>query len=385
MAAALTILLVFAVWHLSQGPVSLAFLTPYVEDILATSHKSFRLKLDDTILTWGGWNRAFDIRVINARAMTPDGVVMAQIPEMSMSLSTNAMVRGLLAPETIELFRPSLYLIRRQDGTFALGFEQKEGPSTELVARIFSELVSSPDPDNAMSYLSRVNIIKAGLTIEDQQFNSSWHSSSADIKLVRNKRGIKGEASLDLFVDGKQTQFTILGDYHAKDKRLDFGVAFNDLRPSIFSRVTPEFSPLEMLNLSLKGTVTVSMIIDGTLEMVGFDISGGQGRISFPNPVAQNFEVKDAQLSGRYEGSSDTLEIVNLSLNLGENGSLLLPAPIDHRFPVKSIKTSASYSPRRKRLEIKSFEAGLPGPKASLRAIAEGIGGDVSINVGVDL
>ena len=69
LCAGLAIMMVLSAWKLSSGPISLAFLSPYVESTLATFHKSFRIRLDDTILTWAGWERALDIRVINVRAL----------------------------------------------------------------------------------------------------------------------------------------------------------------------------------------------------------------------------------------------------------------------------------------------------------------------------
>ena len=73
LTAGLAILTILLAWRLTLGPISLAFLSPYIERVLTTDPKSFRIGLDDTILTWAGWERSLDIRVLNVRAVGPGG------------------------------------------------------------------------------------------------------------------------------------------------------------------------------------------------------------------------------------------------------------------------------------------------------------------------
>ena len=73
LGAGLAIVVVLVAWRLSSGPISLAFLTPYVEEALNGPGKNFRVTLGDTILTWAGWERTMDIRVLNVRATGKDG------------------------------------------------------------------------------------------------------------------------------------------------------------------------------------------------------------------------------------------------------------------------------------------------------------------------
>ncbi len=54
------------VWRLSEGPVSVAFLTPYVEDALSAPDKNYSVQLDDTVLGLDE-NRLLDIRARGVR------------------------------------------------------------------------------------------------------------------------------------------------------------------------------------------------------------------------------------------------------------------------------------------------------------------------------
>ena len=71
-----------AAWRLSQGPVSLAFAVPYVDEQLAKAGGPLAVELDDIILTWSGWDRTLDIRVLGVTARNSGGAVIAAVPEV---------------------------------------------------------------------------------------------------------------------------------------------------------------------------------------------------------------------------------------------------------------------------------------------------------------
>ena len=59
------------VWRLTAGPVSLTFLTPYLEKALSTQNGSYRTVLRDTILKKVGGDRAFDLQLRGAQRSRP--------------------------------------------------------------------------------------------------------------------------------------------------------------------------------------------------------------------------------------------------------------------------------------------------------------------------
>ena len=308
LAAGFAIILVAAAWRLSSGPVSLAFLSPYIEDVLNADRQAFRIRLDDTILTWAGWERTLDIRALNVRAIGPDGRLIASVPELSLSLSTRALMRGMLAPASIELFRPKLRLLRHRDGRFQIGFDIDQSASDAVFKRVLLGLLSPPDPDRAIGYLSRFTIVDADLTIEDRRLNMSWKAPATGLTLRRDAAGITGEASLALDVDGQKAQVAVLGAYRADTGRLDLEVDFSEIVPAVFSRISPEFKPLGAFDLPLEGTLTLRMMADGAVETVGFDLSGGAGQLVLPGPLAQRLDVARLELRGRCEGASKVFE-----------------------------------------------------------------------------
>ena len=378
LGAGLAIMLILLAWRLSSGPISLAFLSPYIESVLGASNRTFRIGLDDTILTWAGWERTLDIRVLNVRAIGGNGAVIARVPELSLSLSAAALVRGTVAPKSIELFGPSLRLVRHPDGHLEIGFDQSGGGAVRLFESVLAALEEDSDPDNAMSYLSRVTIVDADLTIEDRRLGTSWRAPSSQVNLERTVTGVSGDVSVDLEMGEQETHLAIRADYRAADRRLDLGMTFGAVNPRAFSGVSPGLVDLGVLDLPVRGTVTATVAADGGVEQVAFALTGGPGHLVLPHPMAQRLPVEGLALSGGYEGGADRLRIDEFIAELGTKGRLRLPASAGHKVPLRTVRARGHFLGGEKRLELAAVELDLQGPKASFSATVEGLGGAVS-------
>lgn len=384
LGAGLAILVVLVAWLLSSGPISLGWLSPYVEDALNTYHKSLRVRLDDTILTWAGWDRTLDVRIVGVRALGKNDEILASIPELSVSMSARALMRGLVVPEKVELFRPRMKLIREWEGGFRLGFVKASQGADAVFSKALTDLLADSDPNNAMSYLQRIEITDADLIYEDEGFQASWQAPNSDITFWREKGSIKGEVATELEVKGVRTEVNVLGTFQVADRRLDLGIDFGDIKPSSFADISPKLADLQALEVPVRGTVTFSMMAGGVIESVGFNLTGGVGRIWLPGPVQQTVNVDKVEFQGRFDGATSELVFDKFAADLGKRGVLLLPAGSrkageTHKLPFRSFDAKGRYATDRKTLRIESLSADLHGPKARLNGIIDGIGGEMTL------
>jgi len=364
--AGLAIVLLLAAWRLSSGPITLTFLSPYIEKALSAEDGSLAVRLDNTILTWAGWERTLDVRVLNVRAVGAGGTAMAVVPELSFSLSVKALLKGIVAPRSIELHRPSLQVARREDGTLEVGFRQGAEASDALSRQLLAGLSSEPDEKGTMGYLSRVVVRDADVLIIDRQLDTVWRAPHAQVSLRRDAAGIEGEISLDLEGDERVTRVVLLGGYQRDARRLDFGVQFSDLVPATFARLSPRLAALGGAAVPLGGRLLVSLNLDGGIEAVDFEIKGGAGRIDLPAPLAQSIDVVGLSVKGLYRGADQVLTLEELAFDLGEGGSLLLPASNGHRVPLRALTARANLAEGGDHLEVVSVDADLGGPTAML-------------------
>jgi len=235
LGAGLAIMFMVAAWQLSSGPISLGFLTAHLENAINARQQNFKLSMKDTILTWAGWDRTLDIRVLEVKVLRPDGSLVGSVPEVSFSLSGQALISGLLAPRSIELFGPRLKVSRNLSGDIGIGFMETEAQSKDFALRLLNQLLAEPDKDNPMSYLTRLEVVGAEITLDDQLLGKSWVTQSANVRLRRDAVGLVGEADLELDIDGRETKFSTTVGYQTSVRRLDVTINFSEVSPAVFS------------------------------------------------------------------------------------------------------------------------------------------------------
>ncbi|MCK4939285.1 MAG: hypothetical protein KAR80_03260, partial [Rhodospirillaceae bacterium] len=376
----------FAAWRLSTGPVSLSFLTPVLQSSLNELHDgSIKITLDDTILTWAGWERTLDIRMVNMQASLIDGGNIASVPEVSVSFSAGALVKGIIAPRSIEFFGPDLLVVRGRNGGFDFGFEggpEGEGNSGGFVTKILGAMLQQENELYPMSYLSRVNIVAGQLTYLDNTTGVTWYAPMADARLRRSDAGLEAELDLGVDVDGKTANLSVLGSFYSNLHRVDLGVSFSSLNPSSLVGLLPQIDVVSTIDIPLSGTITLSTKTDGNIEGVGFDLSGEAGYISLPVPLAskldllpfaQRIKVDGLKVTGRFDGKYRNIEINNLDVQLADNETIYLPSPLDMELPFKRISLAGRYMGEERRVEIEGAEIDLGGPIAKIRAKVNGV------------
>ena len=384
--------LLLVAWRLASGPVSISFLTPYIEGALAEVHQgAVKLAVDDTILTWAGWQRTLDIRIVNLRTTLPGGEEIATVPEVSISLSAAALLKGTVAPRSVEFFGPSFRVVRHANGRVALGLQGNDEKSNDFVASMILLMLQDPDPGHAMSYLQRISIVAGNVTYEDQALGTTWQAPSADAQFTRAEGGLDAELDLDLQAGDKVATVSVLGTYSLAGKRIDLGVSIEKLNPTDFASLSPKMAVLAAVDMPLSGTVTLSMEQSGRVEGIGFDLNGEAGHVSLPVSIATQMDVLEwaqrlgvdgLHVSGRYEGGTEVLDISNLDMALSDGEAFYLPAPIDHAMPLKSIKTAFRYTGQKDRLLVEDAQVGLggvgpatKGPVANISATISGLAG----------
>ncbi|TCS62160.1 YhdP family protein [Varunaivibrio sulfuroxidans] len=391
LVAGLAVLLALTAWRLSSGPVSLSYLTPYIENILNTDHnRNFRITLADTVVSWGGWRQPVDVRVLDVKANAPDGKTIARVPEISLAISTKALWHGVIAPKSIELFRPRLRVTRRAAGGVDFDFANlatsPEGTG-DLVAGIFADIMSTPNVARPMSYLTHVGMMAAEVDIVDERTALVWNASSSDIDIRRDSKGLKGEATLNL--DGPQgkSEVSLIGTYDQAANRIDMGGSFDALNPSAYAELSDRIGFLSALDVPLQGTLTASLTPRGDFESIGFDLTGGRGHLAVPIavaqrmgmlPLAQRVAIEGMHIKGRYAGLSGDWAIDDVTVDFTKGVKIFVPAPVDKAFPVSTLKARGSYSAARKRIDLASLEMNLDGPRARLAATIDARGGATS-------
>ncbi len=381
-AALIAVFLAIMAWRLASGPVSLGFLTPILEEVLSDFHSSFRVRLDDTVLTWDKSSGALDVRLVGARAVGSDDAVIARVPEMSVGLNATALLHGTIAPTEIEVFRPNLRLVRKPDGSFHMALGATQQGSESLFGGVMSAFERPPSPDNPMSYLESIRIVDGTVNLEDQKYGLSWEGSLPEATLRRSPTGFNGDGALSLISAGQQAEFAVTGEYIAAEKKLSAGINFSEFRPAAFAELAPSLEFLGAIDLPVRGTANLLLDGNGEAEEIGFDVLGGVGHLALTDSVArtlgipaaaQRLAVRGVQLSGTYNTQETAVAIDHLNIDLEPGQTVYLPAPLDHRMPLAAVQGQGRFLGDEQRAELSSLKIDLGGPKIAASATATGL------------
>ncbi len=322
-------------WRLSQGPIALDPLIPYVERALSDRDGRFRsevgdlvlsLETDDTLEDGGG--RRLDLRARRVRALNADGAELAAVPEMGIGFSIPALLRGTLAPTRIDLVRPRLSVLRRADGSLAFDVRadaesarKPEGDGPDLLDEALDSLRRPPDIDRPMGLLRRLSVTGADLRVENRMLDLSWHATRADIVLTRDGEGAQGRARVTLDLGGsgpeqarRAVTVAATGHYNIADATTDLSLSVDGLEPASLAEIGPALAPLAAAKLPLSGTVTARL--DQRFEPIRVDLTlrGGAGAVELPALRPEPVAVRSLDLRGSLDVPGRRLRIDGLSL-----------------------------------------------------------------------
>lgn len=302
-------------WRLSSGPVSLGFLSGYLQEALSYSGADgFALTLDDTILTWAGLDRGLDIRVVGVTLFDADGTAAAGIPEMAVGLDGRQLVRGRLVPRTVDVLSPILHLVRNLDGSLNLGVgaAADDVTGTRLIGRLGQQLLLPPDSSRPTAMLERLSIIGARVTFQDVGSGRLWIFPRAEADFRRHEFGIDGNVDLELALGAKRFVFLADAAFDYVRQSLEVGLRFNDIVPADLAAAAEELRILETIQMPLTGTANLVIAPDGSLSPLNFTIEGGSGRIVLAPFLDEPLALSELFAKGVVPPTLDSVTLTDL-------------------------------------------------------------------------
>jgi hypothetical protein len=329
---ALVLLLAAAVlaWRLSQGPLPLDAVTPYLADALTLSEDGHRVDLGHTRLYWDSPTEALDLRVTDVRAVDAAGTVVATVPELALTLAPGALLRGQVRLTSIQMIDPYIQMVREADGAIRLGLwssseDRAEAPERLEGAAILRALVGALTRRTdlgAAADLAAVRVVGARGTLIDHRLGAVWSIPNAAIELYRGDGGSVGvSAALDVALSresGETARLDLVGDYDPVDRRVALNVGFSALRPATLAGVSDDLAPLSALDLPLQGTLTLGLAVTHTLDVQSVELSatGGAGYIRLPAPLEGDYRVAGLTVSGSAKADLDDIRLDSLHVDL---------------------------------------------------------------------
>jgi hypothetical protein len=314
--AALAVLVTFLAWQLSQGPISLDFLTPYLARALNNAEPGITVAIDHTRLSFSSESK-LELMAEGVHVTQGSGATLS-LPAFYIGLSAHAALRGVIAPTRITLDGPTLRLQRDSDGKLHVGLgSDAVGVSDDLGTRLLADLVKAPDREGPLGHLVEVGIHNASLTVDDRSLDVVWRAERADIVAHRGADGLRSEARLTADIGGQKTELDGVLSYRIASGTAFAVLRFRDLRPSAWAAARG-FAPLAVGDVPVSGELRASFdVANKTLRDASCDLAFGAGELHNSAFVGGKLPVARGTLQATYDPSAGRIDVAELSVDIG--------------------------------------------------------------------
>lgn len=321
-------------WRLSMEPVASGVLARRIEAGVNLPGSRLRIEIGRATIAWQGWHgqgAPLDIRLSEVILRDAEGRERGSLPEASVTLALGPLLRGVLAPASIEMHGPSLTIHRDSEGGIALesGHAESLGPAIEAprsegvgVAEILNDLMRPPEDRARHTSFRRIRITGGMVTVRDALLGFDWALRDPILEIRRLPAGgIEADGEATLQVNGVDIPVHVTGGVLGAPLRFSVGFDLPVLRPSEVASLLPPLEPLAILNAA------VAIRATGDFDMTGRPLGFGVTLMAEEGGALQldaRTRLPFRRLTARLVGSETRLALEEARLDLpGARGATL--------------------------------------------------------------
>ena len=292
----------------SNGPVSLSFLTPYLTEILAEQYPEIALDFEELDMLWDGKDKNMVFAVTNL-SVDRNNEAVAFVPKVTVTFSRAALLERRIAPSGLEFEGLKLKLLRSEEGQMQLGYayeaseadaatEVASNADTETIHRLLAELGQRQSGLDLTAYLQRLEIYRSSLYIEDLKLNRSWQINSADMVIWSTDEGVNGQITGQVNLGGETISITSNTIYDRGLRTTTLSTEITDFPVNLLASEIPDLEILKGVDLGVSGNLNLSIDDEFNPTKISFNLDVGEGIIDIPSLYKEPLPIKGAQFEG---------------------------------------------------------------------------------------
>ncbi|MBN36661.1 MAG: hypothetical protein CMM46_18155 [Rhodospirillaceae bacterium] len=327
-----TVLLAGLAWRLAQGPIILGSVTPFIEAAINDQNLGVHVEVSEAELTWGDWQEALEIRVLDVQVFDLSGNQIIAAHEIVLDVSLPPLVRGELRPKSVTLVRPRLSAIRDHDGSMSFALVESLGENSSedqgashpvfteesvFGARDIFETFLSASATPPFDRLVEVRILGADLWVDDRMLGLTWNAPAATIGIVRHDDGVAFDSQMILRSEQHKLDTDLNAFYRFETEEVSVSSRVADFALESLSDLVPQLPGLDGLGISADGQLELLFDRDLALRYGSFLVDAEAGRIDLPALFEAPFDIGPSLAQGFIRPGFSGLEISDLELDLG--------------------------------------------------------------------
>lgn len=317
--AVTAVLLAVLAWRLSSGPVSLSILTQILEDVISSELEGGTIEIGDTVLRWSPERRQIDMRVVDVKIHGADGNEVTSFPQIAFRLSVPALLRGYVAPTSVELYDVSTTLLRRPSG-LTLGLAAADAPDddkTFVIGPMIDTLINGKADVPMLAYLRRFAIHDARLRVVDEVNGVTFEAPRAELEMFRGRGGLAANLSADMMLDNTTSHVELEGALPQGAPVATVHMTATNVVPAALARMSPAFRNYGMVDAPMSATGDLDIQRDGRLRSARLSVETGAGTFVIPGLAQAPVELKQAHAELLLDALAQRIDVKDLTLEAG--------------------------------------------------------------------
>ena len=329
-------LLLLFIWQLYRGPIELPFLKPYMVRALNHDDAEYQVTVDSVNIELVRSIQPIKIIANNVVYRKNDGSFIINAPKTSVSFSIKALLRGVIAPSSMEALNPTVYIFN----TYGVDKENINDVNKKKIAYYFDsfedfiERFNSDDNFYPESYINKISVKNAEVELHEVDLGRKWIFSDLNYLLERNLTNISMDVSALMKQNNQVASVGVEAEYRMLNNKLAFEFYFSDLVPNALAETFLDKNTADgfyKINLPVSGRVAtvidfnevikykddIMKSVDTAFEKIDFQFEGGRGNIMFNEDAAYNYNIAAFLLEGAISGGLNELKISNADFDLG--------------------------------------------------------------------
>ena len=336
-----SVLLALAYGRLNQGPVSLSSVVPVMEEAINRELADLEVRIDDAIIQRDAEGPGVNFRLRNIRLIDTQGAVVAQAPLAAVGLSGKALLRGRIAPGSVDFIGPRLLLFYTPEDGLSLSFSRESvsragaekpaqggenaaglpiigsGSEINLSRTVAAAFDQARRHKTASSFLTRFGVRDAVVVFDQLGKQSFWQVPDFAIDLEHKKREsiIFGQGAISS-AEGPW-KFNFRSEQSTREDSLAFTAIIEDLVPSGLAENFPSFPAIKSLKLPLSAETSIELSTTGDLKGASATLDISKGLVEVPWDLKRPVRIDEGKLKVRYDADARQLNILTSKLTWG--------------------------------------------------------------------
>jgi hypothetical protein len=325
-------------WRLSQGPVSLEFMTERIEREINTSLSGMTVKIAGAVFELDNATNVPHFRLRDVVLLDKAGNLIAKSKRAAISFNGAAMFTGSLVPRSLELIGTRILVKRQLDGGLVLGFgapaaaenesttldnstaggsdpkagrEEQAAILPEAATKSLLEVLSGNGDGTGGVSLDDIRISDASIQLFDEANQANWLAPQADLTFKKMPYGFVVFAKASVASGGTPWRTEVSATYRSQSRSFAVSARIEDLVPANVSDEIYALAQFAKVDVPLSGHAEFELTDAGVLTKASAEFAASAGVVGLPGFLAQPIVIDEGALRVDYDRPTGGFKIVD--------------------------------------------------------------------------